>query len=596
MFSVGQAQGSRPASSTPRKSLKLRLPLEVILLLALPASLLSHYAYAAPSEQCWGNRELARIEGDAAIKKGVDKAFKQPPSERPNRLPAIKREKRGAIRRVNLPQGQNFVALTFDLCEQPYEVAGYDGRIVDILREQGVRATFFAGGKWLLTHEERAKQLITDPLFEVGNHTWEHRNLRLLSGDRLRTEIEAPQAAYEQLHATLNKWACSRVNAQGGAEPAEEKIKSPASMKLFRFPFGACDRKSLDAVNDAGLLAIQWDVSSGDPSMGVSATHMTNYVLKHVQPGSIILFHANGRGWHTAEALRGIIKGLKDKGFGLKTVQELLDIPRAVPDIRPECFDEKPGDTNRYDELARRLEVKFEEFESRHQKEQQARTSRKKQEPAEIKAADEKPGDEAESNGQSEGAEGASQDGLSEAHRDNVPSPSDARAPQPDNKQGDANKVELLMRQGNAHALNGDLDKALDDFQNCKALAAHLAEAEPDNVGWLLDLAFCHEGIGNVFMTQPDFERAQEAYSSRKQIFSGLASRDPDEIRWQRELVVSHAILARLYWEKGDLVKARGALLSGKAIIENAMQSTPSVKWEEELTWFDRELPVVLTK
>ena len=48
---------------------------------------------------------------------------------------------RGAIRRVKLPAGsRKLIALTFDLCEQPGEVAGYDGKIIDYLRAQGIKA------------------------------------------------------------------------------------------------------------------------------------------------------------------------------------------------------------------------------------------------------------------------------------------------------------------------------------------------------------------------------------------------------------------------------------------------------------------------
>ena len=49
-----------------------------------------------------------------------------------------------------------------------------------------------------------------------------------------------------------------------------------------------------------GLKAIQWDVSSGDPWIGQTPERMTKAVLDSVKPGSIVLFHANGRGWHTS--------------------------------------------------------------------------------------------------------------------------------------------------------------------------------------------------------------------------------------------------------------------------------------------------------
>ena len=51
---------------------------------------------------------------------------------------------------------------------------------MDTLRRLGVKATFFPSGKWLLDHKARAEQLIADPLFQVGSHSWTHRNFRLL--------------------------------------------------------------------------------------------------------------------------------------------------------------------------------------------------------------------------------------------------------------------------------------------------------------------------------------------------------------------------------------------------------------------------------
>ena len=69
---------------------------------------------------------------------------------------------------MELPFGEKLIALTFDLCETDGDVAGCDVGIVDLLRAQGVKATFFAGGKWIETHEERTAQLLADPNFEIG--------------------------------------------------------------------------------------------------------------------------------------------------------------------------------------------------------------------------------------------------------------------------------------------------------------------------------------------------------------------------------------------------------------------------------------------
>jgi hypothetical protein len=94
-----------------------------------------------------------------------------------------------------------------------------------------------------------------------------------------------------------------------------------------------------------GLLPIQWDVSSGDPTTAVSATTMMHNVLDAVQPGSIVLFHANGRGWHTEAALPGIVAGLKARGYDFVTVTELL--AAGEPVMSATCYDSRPGDVDR---------------------------------------------------------------------------------------------------------------------------------------------------------------------------------------------------------------------------------------------------------
>ena len=66
-------------------------------------------------------------------------------------------------------------------------------------------------------------------------------------------------------------------------------------------------------------------------------------------PGSIIVMHANGRGWHTAEALPLLIEDLRKRGFQFSTVGELL--ARGQPVIADSCYELKPGDNAKYDKL-----------------------------------------------------------------------------------------------------------------------------------------------------------------------------------------------------------------------------------------------------
>ena len=307
-------------------------------LIALTASCaLSPLSCPAQAAQCFSPTDLAAVPGEEKPVKG-DHHFD---AAEPPRLLApfrpVQTELRGAIRRVELPKGQKLIALTLDLCEQPGEIAGYDGAIFDYLRANGIKATLFTGGKWMRSHEPRLRQLMTNPLFEIANHSAAHRNLRLLSGPALSAEIASPQQAYEAIRAQASTNQC--------LAPALKK--SPARLDLFRFPYGACNDASLAAVNDAGLLAIQWDVSTGDPSPGTSAEEIANSMVHGVRPGSIVIAHANGRGVHTAAGLPLAIPKLKAAGYKFVTVGELLAAGKPV--VVPTCYNVKPGDTDRYD-------------------------------------------------------------------------------------------------------------------------------------------------------------------------------------------------------------------------------------------------------
>jgi peptidoglycan/xylan/chitin deacetylase (PgdA/CDA1 family) len=297
---------------------------------------------------CWSQEALAARPDEPRIQFAGRSALRVAPKRTLVSAEPIEPTRRLAIRRVDLPPGVKLVALTFDLCEQPHEIAGYQGAIVDYLRAERIKATFFAGGKWMLTHRDRTQQLMSDPLFEIGNHAWEHRNLRTLRGAALTGEIENTQASYEQVREELGARQCLGPDGRKRAVQS-----SQPRLSLFRFPFGACDDPSLEAVGGMGLKAIQWDVSSGDPWVGQTPERMTRGVLSSVKPGSIVLFHANGRGWHTSAAIRTIVPALKAKGYRFVTVSELIDSGKPV--YSRTCYDSRPGDTDRYDMVAQRL-------------------------------------------------------------------------------------------------------------------------------------------------------------------------------------------------------------------------------------------------
>ena len=300
---------------------------------------------------CFAPSALAAREGEKQPQRGARGAQQKVPDIPLPTAQPVAPNLRGVIRRVTLPKGRKLVALTFDLCEQPGEIAGYDGAIFDYLRANKVRATLFVGGKWMMTHPERTRQLIADGLFEIGDHGWAHRNVRGLAGADLMSEIRGPMAAYRLRRAELEVSQCA-------APFAREVSRIPQRLGLYRFPYGACNPAALGALAGEGLLAVQWDVSTGDPTPATSAAAIARALTHEVKPGSIVLAHANGRGYHTAEALPLAIPKLKAMGYEFVTVSELLRA--GEPQIVPTCDDSRPGDTDRYDRLfaARRETVR----------------------------------------------------------------------------------------------------------------------------------------------------------------------------------------------------------------------------------------------
>lgn len=193
-----------------------------------------------------------------------------------------------------------YVALTFDLCQKPEYPAWFDRGIVDVLTQYNAPATFFMGGDWMRTHVDETLLLASNPDFEMGNHSWSHPDLPGLSEETINRQIVKTQDLLYHLTGRQSR--------------------------LFRLPAGKYDDLTLSVIAWHGLYTIQWDVETGDPDPTIDAERMNWAVRERVQNGSIIIMHANGRGWHSAEALPEMIEYLRAQGYTLVTVSQLLGL------------------------------------------------------------------------------------------------------------------------------------------------------------------------------------------------------------------------------------------------------------------------------
>jgi peptidoglycan/xylan/chitin deacetylase (PgdA/CDA1 family) len=199
------------------------------------------------------------------------------------------------------------VALTFDACPTTH-VPGFSPDIADQLQAAGIPATFFISGRWAEAHPAELARLASVPFFEIALHGYRHRHLRAGALDGAVEEIEDGRAALQHLGQT--------------------------PQPLFRPPYGDHPTLLAEAARRTGVTPVLWDVAPGDPDPHETARDLERSVLAHVQGGSIIILHVNGRGVATAAALPAIIAGIQRRGLQFVTASELVKQCAAVDAAR----------------------------------------------------------------------------------------------------------------------------------------------------------------------------------------------------------------------------------------------------------------------
>jgi peptidoglycan/xylan/chitin deacetylase (PgdA/CDA1 family) len=199
---------------------------------------------------------------------------------------------------TRLATRERIVALTFDAC-QAVERMHLDHGIVDFLVERQIPFTVFMGGRFARDNAEDVRALALHPFVAIENHSWSHpQDMRLLDDARVRAEVERASAMIAQLT---------------GRRPT-----------LFRFPGGNADDRTVALVRALGYEVVHWRWAEGDPAPAVDADRLVAQTLARTRPGDVLIFHVNGRGWHTAQALPRIVAGLEAKGFHFVLLPQAL--------------------------------------------------------------------------------------------------------------------------------------------------------------------------------------------------------------------------------------------------------------------------------
>jgi len=205
--------------------------------------------------------------------------------------------------RTRLTAPGKVVALTFDACEAG-ERMQLDTRIIEFLVDREIPFTVFAGGRFVRDNRDAMADLARHPFVSIQNHTWSHpRDLRLLTDAEVLDQVGRAQAM---------------IAAVTGRTP-----------RYFRFPGGHADERTVALVESAGFEVVHWRWPEGDPDPRINADALVSQTLERTRSGDVLIFHVNGRGWHTAEALPRIIDGLRERGFRFVTLEEgFVPVPR----------------------------------------------------------------------------------------------------------------------------------------------------------------------------------------------------------------------------------------------------------------------------
>lgn len=190
---------------------------------------------------------------------------------------------------------EKVVALTFD--DGPE--AEYVEPVLELLRQHEAKATFFVIGAAVETSPQSLRTMVRAG-HGIGNHTYFHPRLLLMSQRAIGREIEATDAL---------------IRAAGYNGPI--LVRPPNCKRLLAAPYYLWRH---------GRTTVTWDLEpdsrselAGDPAA------MTRYVRENVRPGSIILMHVMYEGREASrEALPLILDALAAEGYRFVTVSELL--------------------------------------------------------------------------------------------------------------------------------------------------------------------------------------------------------------------------------------------------------------------------------
>src|SRR5699024_400442 len=185
-----------------------------------------------------------------------------------------------------------------------FNISWGEEKVHDILKQlkkHEIQATFFVSGEWAERHPEILEKIIEDK-HELGMMGYRYKSYLDQEIEEVRKDLVKAQEIYDKL----------------GYEDT----------KLLRTTSGHFNKEIIELAEDMGFQVIHWNVNPDD-WQNPGTQKIIDHVMKETTNGDIILMHASDSAKQTAEALKTILPGLKNKGLHLVSMSELINQANA---------------------------------------------------------------------------------------------------------------------------------------------------------------------------------------------------------------------------------------------------------------------------
>lgn len=166
--------------------------------------------------------------------------------------------------------------------------------ILQTLKENNTKITFFMVGDWIDKFPDMVKKIYEEG-HEIASHSNTHPHVNNLTYEQNIEEIEKSNDKIEKITGKRTK--------------------------IYRAPYGEYNNTVIKAAQDKGYYTIQWNLDTLDYT-GLTGDEMWSRIGDKLKSGDIILSHNGAK--HTADSLDMLIKNIKQKGYEIVKVSDLI--------------------------------------------------------------------------------------------------------------------------------------------------------------------------------------------------------------------------------------------------------------------------------